>query len=342
MRISCAFVFVIFTFCSVSLPAQTADSPAAVAFPTFGVSFVPPAHATYSVPGSPGHVAYYTLGAESSAPDAALRVVVGMAHDQTLDALAGMFVAKLQATLDPAAGMVGGEKARKITQPLKGGAFTRSLTYLVLHDGRLYMFSALSGNAAASQAVEGVLADLVATVHFAPPDSPAKHLDTFFAKPFMLFNYATMNGPDCLRPSINTPERLAMGITDFTHGDPVLLVEIDRLTIPDGSRFSDIRAKFSAKLKDKMHLDADLKWETSQRLPRLYIAEPVKSRSQGAGGTAVSTVECYYILDMGPGELVQILFSIPERPDVNAQTYVDLSDKMIESLQLLGAAGTAK
>jgi hypothetical protein len=316
-----------------ALGVQGATAPPA-SFPTFGVSFTAPADATFELTDSPTHIGIYRFNAGSPNAGAAILVEVAAANGKSVKDTSAANIAQTAATAPAGSFTVGGETAAKLTAALNAQSFTHRTTYLVVHEDRLYVFSALSTAAAdASKSLD----DLVATVHFVPIQSPLKCLTDFFDKPFKVFGRFTMNGPQFLRRVNNEPTLLHLGVYDYTAARNPLNLDIQRIQVAVPKTFADIRDAYSAGLQKNLNSPQPLFWHTLMEVPGLHVSQPIKTRIQAPDGTTTTSTNRFSILELGPGDFVQILFTISDSPDADVKAYTDLSDRMLATIKLLPA-----
>jgi hypothetical protein len=301
-------------------------------FPTFGISFAAPSDATFELTDTPTHIGLYRFNPNSPNAGAAILVEVSSAKGGTVEAISKSISARLKANDVPGPFTIGGEKADKLTADFHVDSFTTRVTYLVVHQDRLYIFSALnSANADASQSLDS----LVASVKFPPVQSPLKCTTDFFDKPFEVFGCFSMNGPSFMRRTDNQPTLLHLGVYDYTTNANSFNIDIQRIQTPPKS-FADIRDAYSTAIQTKLASPDPLAWHVQKGLPGLNVSQPISCTVQAADGTTSKAINRFCILELAPGDFVQILFTITDTTaDADIKTYTDLSDKMLATIKVL-------
>ena len=255
---------------------------------------------------------------------------VADAHGKTLADLTAAIATKASGKIDPGAFNFGKENARKVTAPFHMDAYTSRVSYLAVHQDRLYIASVLN---TAAQSGEKLLGDLLASVKFSTAESPAKHTKELFDTPMNIFDCFTMNGPKCLRRTDNQPGLLHLVAKDFTTGKDPLNVDLQRIQTQTNKPFSEIRDAYSAQLRTSLNLPAPLVWKTTQELPDLNLSQPVKTIQELPDGSQIKVTQRFCILQLEPGDFVQILFVVGDGPEAEDAVYQQACNQMLVSIK---------
>lgn len=328
-------------FASAAFAQTTGPKPApsTTKFPTFGLSLIPPDGATATIPASVGHVSEYRFGSDSPYANCAIFVeVVPLRSGQTLDDLAQNISKKAGAAIDPAPAQIAGEKAVKLTAPFKRDKVTHRTTYMVAHEDRAYLLSALDTDEAT---VNKPLANLISSAAFIPLESPSQHLGDFYDKSFRVFNVMSMNGPASLRAYEQNADYVELCIHDFVLHTQTMYIEINRIQLPQPKAFAEVRDAFSATLKEKLSLAEPFQWKQHAKCPQLNCSQPVFQQIKLPNGQIVKMIGLYNVLDCGNGTWIQILFNIPDRPELDPKPYIALTQRMLDTLSLTTSPSTA-
>ncbi len=318
---------------AISAASTAADEkPAVASFPTFGISFTAPAKSTFQLTDSPSHIGLYGFGTGSPCAGAAILVEIMPANGKDVEAVSADLSDKMKVKFDAGTLKIGGEKAKRVSADFKAGPFTHRVTYVVVHQDRAYVLSALNTPAADASEPLKKLAD---SVKFVPAESPLKHLNDLFDAPVEVFGLFSFNGPDSLRRTDNTAELLHLQVFDHTTKSDPLNVDFEHIQTGDTKSFADIRDAYSQKLQQSMGFAEALVWKQSKDVKGLQISQPVKMTTKLPDGKTDTSTQRFCMLEIAPGDFVQILFSISKMPDADLKTYVAATDRMLSSIKIL-------
>jgi hypothetical protein len=301
------------------------------AFPTFGISYTTPPLATFELTDSPTHIGMYRFIASSPSAGAAILLEVAPAQGQTLDAISSEIAKQMGGAVAPDSVTIGGEKAKLLTAAVHAESFTSRATYVVVHQDRLYI---ASGFSTPSASVSKSLEELLASVKFVDVESPTRHTKEFFDGPFEVFGRFSMNGPKFLRRTDNTASLLHFEAHDFTNGSNPINIDIQRIAISPPIPFDDLRDNYSAGLQKSLNSADPLTWSALKEVPGLHVSKPIKTFKL-PDGSERKTTQRFCILEIAPGDFVQILFSIADLSDADTRAYVNISNKMLATIKLL-------
>jgi len=309
-----------------------AAEPASIRFPTFGISYRAPADSTFTLSDVPTHIGLYEMKSAATERPAAILLEVAPARGKSLDDIAVALAKKIGATIDPKAITIGNEKAKKLTADVKLDSYVARVSYVVVHENRLYIASALN---TATGSADKQLDDLVATIKFIPVESPAKQTGDLFAEPLDVFDAFTINGPKYLRRNTNQSALVHLSAYDFTTGTDPLNIDIEHIQMSAPKKFADIRDAYSTQLAKTLKSSKPLEWSNVKEVPGLNVSRPVVTTVKLAGKPDEKSTRQFCILELAPGDFVQILFSISDVPDADLQAYQEACDKMLRSIKLL-------
>jgi hypothetical protein len=327
------------TLAATALPVRAASEEQR--FPTFGLRLTPPVNATFQPPSQPTQIAYYQLPASGTDKPMAILVEVQPKVDKSAAAVADQFV-HLGATVVRSL-KVNNEDAVELSADMNQGGFTHRVSCIVVHDRREYIFSIFSKSDKDSpQTNDGapILEQLLSTVDFRPPESPLDHADEMFDKPLTVLDAISIDSPTFLRTYVRKSDQLVLGARDFLVDDESFFTEFHFLKTPPGATFASIQAAVSQQIRKNVKVPEDLQWTTSDKEPRLHISQAQPGTVSTPAGD-VHLVLRYSFLELLDGRTLQITFSIPDRGPKTVQSYVELSDKMLDSVKLISSHAAA-
>ena len=317
-------------------PLAAAAGPASrtVAFPTMGIAYEAPAQATAEVAEStPGTVATYQFVKPSPVAGATIMIERMGNHGKPVDQVAQSIAGQIHGAVDPVPLTIGGEPAVRINADFHADAFTSRATYVVVHGSQTYLFSALSTAQASAIAPTDVL---LKTVKFTPIESPTQHLGEFFTSPFEVFGFA-INGPSSLRRVDASATDLHFGIYDISgEGQPMknpLNVDFQHIVIQAPKTFADIRDAYSADLQKQLGSADPFVWKEQPGVPGLNVSQPIKMTTKAPNGEEETVTNRFCILQLAPGDFVQILFTVAQLPDAQTKAYLAASDRMLATIK---------
>jgi hypothetical protein len=303
--------------------------PTVTTFPTFGLAVTPPSDATFELTEIPSHIGLYRFAPSSPHKGIALLLEIAPAKGKSAADFAAHFISSAGATTRQGVPFIGGEQAVEVSAEFNRESYRQRLTYFAVHGSYLYMFSAL---AEPDINGSGALDEFVSSAMFIPIDSPLKHIQNLSEKPFYLMPGVGIRGPACMRVHDQKAGHIEVEIQDFVLDDPAMMVEADHIKIAVPQPFSDLQKKYSAALESQFAFPEPMQWHTQAALPNLHISQPVPLLIAPPGQAPLKMVERYCMLDLGNGDFLQILFSIPNKNAQDVKEYIALSDRMLESI----------
>lgn len=308
-------------------------------FPTFGISFVAPPNTQYELTDALTHLGSFVFDSASGAPGARIVLEVAPVGGKSVEDIFSPYAERAHATVDPRPFTIGGEKAMRFSLAVRSGDLpvTYRSTYMTVHDGRLYVLNAFGkANADGSAALD----ELARTVEFVPVESPRKHLGTRFDKPLTFLGRLRMNGPSCLRRSLNKAEHVHYGIYDYTTRTNPLNVDVTLVHIPDDMPFSALQDMYSTGLQHQLGASEALQWHQHPEVSGLNVSKPITCYRPTPDNGRVEVINRFCILDLGHGDFVQILFTVGEVTGDDSRAYLDLTDSMLATIEIVPASAT--
>jgi hypothetical protein len=317
----------------VALEGTVANAEAAN-FKTFGISYQPPAQTTSDGQFPADLVSHYLFGANSIYAGAGIEIWCTAANGRSADEWAQAQVKESgKGVEDKGVFTMGGEKAVKVESDLADAHFTHSIAYLAVHGKLAYKIVALNK--------PGIDADkaaqaLMATVSFSPPLKPEKYVD-LAQSPWNVFGELTIRLPDTARVDTQSSTELNIVIIDYS--GPVafapLIFDLRHVKTATKMDFSDLKATYSAGLEKQCVPEGEhLTWHTDDRLPGLNISDAFLSRATPRTHGCRNHVQVC-MLELSPGDFVQLIFSIPDLPADEVRTYQSLSKEIVKTVQLV-------
>ena len=135
-------------------------------------------------------------------------------------------------------------------------------------------------------------------------------------------------------------DQLVLGARDFLVDDEAFFTEFRFLKTPPGATFAAIQPIVSDQIRKNMKVPDDLQWTTADKEPRLHISQAQPATVTTPSGD-VHLVVRYCFLELPDGRIMQINFSIPDRGPKTVASYVELSDKMLDSVKLISGHAAA-
>jgi hypothetical protein len=303
-------------------------------FPTFGISFQPPLQNTAKEPYPADLVSHYLFDAKSPYAGAGIEIWCTPAEGHSADDWAQAQKESGSGTVEKADIAMGGEKAVKVESDLNDGRFTHSIAYLAVHGKLAYKIVALNKPGVdADEAAQAIMA----TVVFSPPQKPVKYVDEMFPSSWFVFDKLAVRVPTCTRMEIQNAAEFELVVVDYT--GPIafapLAIDLKHIHAAKKVDFSDLQANYSAVLEKQLLPDGQhLKWHAADRLPGLNICDSVLAKATATTHGCRNHVQVC-MLELSPGDFVQLVSTIPDLPADEVKTYQLLSDRILKSIELV-------
>ncbi len=323
------------------LTVQAAE-PAAPSgdFPTFGLKLKPPADSVDELPSLSEQIAFYQLRGGNDG--AAILIEIVPSNGKSTAEAAKALAESGHATAEPSDIVVNGEKAFKVSTPINVQQFTQRDSYVVVHDGWVYVFSGLSTEHAKAAAP---LKAMLQSLKFSSAQPTNKYLKDFGKKPLIFFNRFSIAAPPIVRPDGSDEASMHLGIHDYSvrgHVGNPLNLDVQRIQTGDQRTFANLRDAYSDGIVKHLNMPEKPVWTDMKAVPGLHVSQPITVKGKSPDGEEMTMTHRFTILELGPGDFVQILFSFSDLPPADLAAYKEMSDRMLASIKILPNASAER
>ena len=318
---------------SVAFASETTQGHQAY-YPTSGVAFREPIGWLEQVRGKGKTIAWWiSPDSEPAKPVALIMIECGQTPAGSLDEVARGLARNFQGVVDDLPTSLGGTRALRVIAKNESQSLRPVEGLATIHDGRLYL---IMGGVTAGHSVKDELESIRASWAWTQIEPPSNHLK-FRDKPLSLANgAATINVPALMHTyPTGEPDRvLDLGLHNVVRNAPDFLVYAQIVTTAQGQTFDEYKSRLSDGLLSQHVIKKPIAWRTLNSAPPRVISDTIEAEvPDKAGGPKRTTFIRWALVKLGDRRLVSVNFTMPPDAPGDRNTYINIVDRIVDSIQ---------
>jgi hypothetical protein len=333
-------------FCLVSgFSDASASDPAQgnlTSYPTAGVSFREPKGWLEQVKDKGKTIAWWiSPDSRPGKPAAMIMIECGQTKDSSLEEVARGLAQNFRGTVDDHPTSLGGTRALRIRARNESPSLRPVEGLAAIHDGRLYL---VMGGVIAGHSVTDELESIRASWIWVPIEPPFKHLE-FRRQPLSLAKgTVTINVPALMRiyPSQEPDRVLDLGLHNFVRNAPDFLVYAQVVPLAQRQTFEEYKSQLSGQLQSRGLIKKAIEWKSPKSDPTRVFSDTIEAEMAHEGKEAKQTVRIRWALvKIHDHQVVSVNFTLPVEAPGDRDTYVNLAEKIVDTILPGDAASRA-